>query len=486
MGGMRYQPQGPARLGGNRALQRGLLAYTLLSSRHPRDLADGSQWTVVASSTPLTFDIARRGIGVSFKGATPAYVTRPTPAVAVAPAALTIRFRFYLRAAQGTSALMTFGNVSYDGAPAFYCRYDGSALSIYFAGGYRIYQSVQVETEYILTHTYDGTTHRTYLNGVLINTVVAGWSGGAANLYLGTGFNGAVAGQNFILSDFALWNRALPPAEVGIDWQSPWEMIDDGGDEDDYPFAAAAFDPIALSGAASATTIAVGALSTSIRLVGAANATAAASGALSTATRLTGAALVSAGAAGGLSTSIRLAGAAAAQSDAAGALSTAVSLTGSALSRASASGALAGAGAALAGGAVVQSSASGALLTTIRLAGAADCGATVSGSLAGAAAAFAGAAVARSSVAGGLSTSILLAGSAVGRMSAAGALGSAQLPLAVADVSTISPARIVVFEGSGSRVVPFDSSGSRVTPFGGSGCRVVPFEGSGSRTVRFQ
>lgn len=33
------------------------------------------------------------------------------------------------------------------------------------------------------------------------------------------------------------------------------------------------------------------------------------------------------------------------------------------------------------------------------------------------------------------------------------------------DVSTISPARIVVFEGSGSRVTPFESSGSRVTPF---------------------
>jgi len=54
------------------------------------------------------------------------------------------------------------------------------------------------------------------------------------------------------------------------------------------------------------------------------------------------------------------------------------------------------------------------------------------------------------------------------------------------DISKVSPARIVVFEGSGSRVVQFESSGSRVTPFGGSGSRVTPFEGSGSRTVRFE
>lgn len=54
------------------------------------------------------------------------------------------------------------------------------------------------------------------------------------------------------------------------------------------------------------------------------------------------------------------------------------------------------------------------------------------------------------------------------------------------DISKISPARIVVFEGSGSRVTPFESSGSRVTPFDSSGSRVTLFEGSGSKTVRFE
>lgn len=33
------------------------------------------------------------------------------------------------------------------------------------------------------------------------------------------------------------------------------------------------------------------------------------------------------------------------------------------------------------------------------------------------------------------------------------------------DVTKISPARIVIFEGSGSRVTPFEGSGSRVVRF---------------------
>ncbi len=44
------------------------------------------------------------------------------------------------------------------------------------------------------------------------------------------------------------------------------------------------------------------------------------------------------------------------------------------------------------------------------------------------------------------------------------------------DISKISAARIVVFEGSGSRVVVFEGSGRRVTPFEGSGSRVTRFD----------
>jgi hypothetical protein len=44
------------------------------------------------------------------------------------------------------------------------------------------------------------------------------------------------------------------------------------------------------------------------------------------------------------------------------------------------------------------------------------------------------------------------------------------------DITKIHPSRIVIFEGSGSRVTPFEGSGSRVTSFGSTGTRKVRFE----------
>ncbi|MBD8632743.1 hypothetical protein IFT74_15370 [Oxalobacteraceae sp. CFBP 8755] len=44
------------------------------------------------------------------------------------------------------------------------------------------------------------------------------------------------------------------------------------------------------------------------------------------------------------------------------------------------------------------------------------------------------------------------------------------------DISKIHPSRLVIFEGSGSRITPFEGSGSRITPFEGSGSRITRFE----------
>ncbi len=220
-----------------------------------------------------------------------------------------------------------------------------------------------------------------------------------------------------------------------------------------------------------------------INLTGAAVAQLSASGTLSTAIRLPGAAQMRATAAGTLSTGIRLAGAAAAQVSGAGTLTTAVRLAGAATMQVSAAGSLAGAGAALAGAAYAQVSAASALSTSIALSGAASVRMSASGALAGAGAVLAGAAALQVSAAGALSTAIVLTGAAVGRMSAAGALSAARAPI---DISTISPARIVIFEGSGTRLVPFEGSGNRVVPFEGGGHRVTPFEGSGSRVTPFR
>jgi hypothetical protein len=117
---------------------------------------------------------------------------------------------------------------------------------------------------------------------------------------------------------------------------------------------------------------------------------------------------------------------------------------------------------------------------------------------------FAAAAIIKASAAAAVTTQVALGAVAKAGTSAHAAMSAGvKLALAVTskasgnavltvaqqgdfDLSKISPARIVVFEGSGSRIVPFEGSGSRVVPFEGSGSRVVVFEGSGSRKVRFE
>ena len=44
------------------------------------------------------------------------------------------------------------------------------------------------------------------------------------------------------------------------------------------------------------------------------------------------------------------------------------------------------------------------------------------------------------------------------------------------DITKIHPSRLVIFEGSGSRITPFEGTGSRITPFEGSGSRITRFE----------
>lgn len=250
---------------------------------------------------------------------------------------------------------------------------------------------------------------------------------------------------------------------------------------------------MSLSGAAAVRVAATGTLSTAIRMVGATVGQVSAAGTLTSQVRLAGAASLTASVAGTMSTSIPLSGAAALQASASGALTTQVRLAGAASMAVTAAGTLAGAGAVLSGTASLQVSAAGSLTTAIPLSGAAALEMSAGGALAGSAVVLAGGASMRIGAAAALSSAIVLSGAAVVRASVSGALagssaalsGAATLSMQAAgtlsataniDVSKISPARIVVFEGSGSRAVPFDGSGSRV----------VPFEGSGGRTVRFE
>ena len=299
--------------------------------------------------------------------------------------------------------------------------------------------------------------------------------------------------------------RALTEREIDNFYRNPQQIMA-AAPSFPYPLLASApivVAPIELSGDAVVRAAAAGSLTTSVRLTAGAKCSIAATGALATVIRLGGAAVSRVAAAGELSTAIPLSGAAAARVSAAGALagagaalegsafasvsasgalSTAIVLAGAASARVTAAGALAGGAAALQGDAAVRAIAAGSRSTEIVLSGAASVRAAATGVLGDSAAraALSGLAVARVSAAGSLSTAILLSGASRCEFGASGRLAGARF-----DISKISLARLVTFEGSGSRVVPFGSSGSRVTPFEGSGSRVTPFEGSGSRTVRF-
>lgn len=313
-----------------------------------------------------------------------------------------------------------------------------------------------------------GAGNQLYVDGVSVaaNAAAGNLRAGSAlrlgsfGLFTTLGFQGRTAVCHIFRGDVSAQYQSLR--------DNPWQVFEDpSADEDLF-----------------AETVTLPPADTS--LAGAAIGQISATGALSTSVRLSGAAALAASASGALSTGIGLSGAAAVQASAAGTLTTAVRLAGTAAMRMSAAGTLAGAGAELSGAASAQILASGELSTSISLTGAASVRASASGSLAGAGAILTGATALQMSAAGVLSSAIRLAGAAVARMSAIGTLGSTRVPIELPDISKISPARIVIFEGGGSRVVPFGSSGSRVTPFGGTGSRITPFEGSGSRTVRFE
>ncbi|WP_036170361.1 LamG-like jellyroll fold domain-containing protein [Massilia sp. 9096] len=258
-----------------------------------------------------------------------------------------------------------------------------------------------------------------------------------------------------------------------------------------------------LSGSAAASASAGGALSTATPLSGAAQTAASGAGSLMTAIPLAGSASATAKATGSLVTSVKPSGAAASVATAGGTLSTAIPLSGSAQVVAVATGVLAGSGGGLSGAAVASATATGALTTKIALSGGAQAVAQAYGSLAGGGAALSGSAQASVTAGGALTTSIRLVGTATARATATGVLATAiplagpasasaagsgalvtRIPLAGAavavaqasgdltvnsagiDISQISPARIVVFEGSGSRVVVFEGSGSRVVGIG--------------------
>lgn len=239
MGLMRYQPPGLTRLAAS-PLRRGLVSYIPLSSPSRGDIVDGVAWT---SGGTTAMDVAPRGTGLRVKAVNNAYVSRPIASVIGTGTAqpVSFRYRLYLHAVPTTS-LMSWGSTPQDGTPRYYARLSsvgGGTLNFFFSGSYHYAAPVQIEREYIVTHTFDGSLHSTYLNGVLVGTSGGAWTGNAANLYLGIGFDGVLSTSDFLISDFALWNRSLSAQEVVSDAQNPWQLFADPYEDDEIVVAAA-------------------------------------------------------------------------------------------------------------------------------------------------------------------------------------------------------------------------------------------------------
>ena len=231
------QPQsGPGQIDRDAPIARGLVSSAPLAARPSDDPVDGGAWAVVASSTPVAFDAFPRGRALRIKGAGPAYVSRPIPASigTSTTQAITLRFRVHFRVVSVISGVMSWATSAGDGAPRFYARATSTShLNFYLGGGYRYSSPVVANRDYVVTHTFDGSLHSTYVNGVLIGTLMGGWGGNAASFFLGNGFDPAQGGTDFLISDFAAWNRALSPQEVVSDSQNTSEIFFDQDDEEE-------------------------------------------------------------------------------------------------------------------------------------------------------------------------------------------------------------------------------------------------------------
>lgn len=226
---MRYQPHGREQVGGDR-LARGLVSLVTLAGKTLRDAADRSMWTATAATTPLGYSGSPRGRGLSTTSGTPSYVSRPRPASISTSTTqpVTFRYRVFVRTLPNSQyGILCWANTASDGRPRYYARINSTNIEFYYSssgGVYRTPTPITAQKDFIITHTFDGTTHRVYKDGVEVGNFAGPWGLNANSFFIGRGYN-AVAGADFQVSDFAVWNRALSADEVRRDAANPWSLF---------------------------------------------------------------------------------------------------------------------------------------------------------------------------------------------------------------------------------------------------------------------
>lgn len=296
----------------------------------------------------------------------------------------------------------------------------------------------------MIAGSWDGTTAKTYLNGVLQGSasVVSYPAGGyPLGFGYGVGYNGDYISARLIAAFPAA--RALSDGEQELLAAEPFAMLRPRVRRAYYGVVAGGSGALtgtsaatssaaatlaglgALAGGAAATSSAIGTISSSASLTGTAAATTSASGALIGTGALTGSATATSVAAGAISGIAALTGTSAASSATSATLSGLGTLAGTTTASSTATGTISAAGSgAMSGTSAASSAAVGALAGTGVLTGTAATTASAAGALSGLAP-LSGSAVATSASAGVLSGIGALSGSAFAQAAATGALTNA-------------------------------------------------------------
>ena len=144
------------------------------------------------------------------------YTVMPVPqTVFESPYSLSVRYYSSQNETGTDKGIISSGATPTTGFPnVLIQRATSTTIRFYVNAAYRNTVTITNGVMYALTATWDGGTHRFYVNGALSGTSVGGVTTYAnASLYLGSGYNGYT--QNYV-GDVMLHRRALTENEIGL------------------------------------------------------------------------------------------------------------------------------------------------------------------------------------------------------------------------------------------------------------------------------
>lgn len=227
------QPQQPVQVDAGHPLARGLVVAMPLAGQGLRDAVAGA-WTLTQTSPPVEYAASSRGRGLHSGSGRSAYVSRVQPASitnsATQPITLLFRLSIFTLPGSGiTGALMSWASAPGSGSPRYYARLAGTSattanIEFYYSTSGGVYRTPTAiaRGEHIIIHTFDGTTHNVYIDGVNVGSFTGSWTLDGGSFFLGNGFDGAAG--DFLLSDFAAWNRGLSASEARSVSANPYQI----------------------------------------------------------------------------------------------------------------------------------------------------------------------------------------------------------------------------------------------------------------------